>query len=467
MLSLFLLGKMSGDFFGSGDLAGLKLKYIGRRAFMENYINRPIACNCGREHSFPIQGIWISGRALDKLPEQLAASGYRHPLFIYDRHTYRAAAPMIGAMPGMDAIPRCVLRAEEPAADEAALCEILIACEPNVDLLIGVGSGTINDLCRFVSHRARIDYYIVATAPSMDGYASDNSPLIVRGMKITYPAHTPQAIFADTRLLATSCADMRAAGVGDLLGKHISLCEWKLSHLVNGEYYCPFIADMVAGSIPAEPTGSTDSGAALESGMRGLCVSGIGMKFAGNSRPASGSEHHLSHYWEMRFLFAGRGPVLHGIKVGVATHMVLKMLERLRGMDVDFGRAKAAAENYAQVAWEARMRDLYGPAAADVVRLERETGKNSPAAVRGRLERYEALWPRMMDAFASLPPSAEIERRLSAAGAPVSPREIGVSRQLFIDGVAAAKELRNRWGLLQILFDLQLSEELASAVYGA
>lgn len=116
-------------------------------------------------------------------------------------------------------------------------------------MIIGVGSGTINDLCRFISYKMNLDYYIVGTAPSMDGYASNVSPLIIKHLKTTYEAHTAKVIIGDLDILAQAPLSMIAAGAGDILGKYVCLTDWQLAHIMNGEYYCPEMADMVRESI--------------------------------------------------------------------------------------------------------------------------------------------------------------------------------------------------------------------------
>lgn len=110
-----------------------------------------------------------------------------------------------------------------------------------VDLILAVGSGVMQDLCKFISHKSGIPYFVVATAPSMDGYASSGAAMITDGMKVTYSAKVPDAIIADTDFLKTAPLEMIKAGYGDIIGKYSALCDWKLGQIVNGEYLCPEI----------------------------------------------------------------------------------------------------------------------------------------------------------------------------------------------------------------------------------
>ena len=357
----------------------------------------------------------------------------------------------------------------EPVPDEKTNGDVMIHYNPSSDLIIAVGSGTLNDICRFISYKLKLPYIIVATAPSMDGFASGVTPLIVHHMKTTYEAHTPIAILGDVNLLKEAPGRMIAAGVGDILGKYNALCDWSIAQLILGEYHCNTIEAMVRKSL--ETVLRHIDGArnrdpyAIRGLMEALVLSGIAMSFAGNSRPASGSEHHLSHYWEMKFLSEGRKPYLHGTQVGVATIAVLKAYELLQELPVDFETAGEKASRYSESTWEADMIRCYGPAAPSVIRLEKETGKNTPEQVLERLERTRQSWDRIRAAIALLPSADSIRDILRSMSAPASPMEVGIDKDTFIDSFLAAKELRNRYALLQLLYDLGLSRDIAMRVW--
>ena len=168
----------------------------------------------------------------------------------------------------------------------------------------------------------KIDYYVVGTAPSMDGYASNVSPLIIRHLKTTYTARPARVIIGDLQVLCEAPMHMLAAGVGDIIGKYVCLADWQLAHEINEEYLCPEVTALVRKSIE-KVTENAEAAAKREKNavaalMEGLVLSGIAMSYIGNSRPASGSEHHMSHYWEMMFLLRHQSDPLHGTKVGLS-----------------------------------------------------------------------------------------------------------------------------------------------------
>lgn len=435
---------------------------------IQDYLGKTFACPCGKPHTTALAEVCIEPNAMEKLPAFCKRHGVRSALVVSDLNT----APLAGenverllAEAGLQTQTYCY-PFEELVPDEAAVGRLVIALQPQTDLIVAVGTGTINDLCKFVSFKTQKPYCIVATAPSMDGFASVGAPLIVDHLKTTYDAHVPLGIFGDTLLLSRAPMPMIMAGVADILGKYSCLVDWQMAHLINGEYYCETIVEMVCVSI-AQVTENLDKlqtrdPETIGKIMEALVLTGIAMSFVGNSRPASGSEHHVSHYWEMMFLFAGKKAVLHGTKVGIGTVAMAQLYQWLWETEIDFDAARENARGFSFDAWAQTIRRTYQSAADGVLALERQTGKNSPENVLPRIDAIQRQFE-TMKAFGQkwLPKSEEIRAMLSRYGAPVNPHEVGISSQQIEDGVVVAKELRNRYGLLQILFDLGLLQPFA------
>ncbi len=172
----------------------------------------------------------------------------------------------------------------------------MVGYEGNADLIVGVGSGTINDLCKFISFKLGLDYIIYATAPSMDGFVSIGSALMLNHVKTTVDCHGPIAVIGDPEILAAAPMRLISAGLCDTLGKYTCLLDWKLSHLICGEYYCAEVVGMVEEALRAvsnqiDRIPDRDP-AAIKAVMEALVLTGIAMSYVGNSRPASGCEHH-------------------------------------------------------------------------------------------------------------------------------------------------------------------------------
>lgn len=351
-------------------------------------------CHCGRRHSVGIEKIAVRNGILDELANTLEPFRGRKLLIISDTNTYgvfgkKAAEHLVQEgfllktyvfeTPGHALIP-----------DEHAIGRLLIELEQDTSLILAIGSGVLNDLARIVAFRTGKAFAIAGTAPSMDGYASVVSPLIINGKKNTYPGKYPSAIFADTSIMRDAPMVMIRAGYGDVLGKLTSLAEWKLSNIINNEYYCETIAGLVRKGVD-RCIESTDGLYSREENairrlIEALILTGISMGLAGVSRPASGTEHQLAHYWEVKDIEAGREHALHGNAVGAAT-VVTAMLFEL---------------------------------AEDIL----PEGLEHPSSERAR-------------------------ELLTRIGAFTSPRELGISRELFEDSLMNAMYLRDRYSLLR------------------
>lgn len=210
--------------------------------------------------------------------------------------------------------------------DEIALGRLIMEMEIGTSLIIVVGSGTLNDLARIISSRTNIPYIIIGTAPSMDGYASVISPLIIDNFKRTFPGVYAHSIIGDVEIMKQAPINMVHAGFGDILGKMTALADWELSRQINDEYYCETCVSLVQNAID-NCINNIDGiikrdGNAIKYLMEGLVYSGVAMGLAKDSRPASGAEHILAHYWEIDAISKGKPHALHGNAVGVATVVV-------------------------------------------------------------------------------------------------------------------------------------------------
>ncbi|WP_027625725.1 iron-containing alcohol dehydrogenase [Clostridium lundense] len=438
---------------------------------ISDYLHHDFFCSCGKNHKTALEYVEISEDAIKKIPEFIEKKSYKKIFMVADKNTYAAAGKQIEEEFYLANIKinKIVLDKEEVVPNEESIMKIQLSMEDNYDLIIGVGTGTINDMCKYISYKLKINYIIVATAPSMDGFASVGAALIVNNLKTTYDTHVPTAIIADINVLSKAPMNMITAGLGDILGKYTCLCDWKISNIINGEYYCKEIVKMVERSI-RKVVESADkvmcrSKEAISNITEALIGTGIAMSFVGNSRPASGSEHHISHYWEMKFLFRGRKPVLHGIKVGIGTVAVIKLYEMLLKEEIDFKKAVEIVGSYDQKTWEEKMRESYGCAANGVIQLESKTKKNSKVIHGKRIKKIEEHWAEITRVIKeSLPSVKAIEDILTSLNAPINPNQVGVDYEMIKESILVAKEVRNRYTLLQLLWDLGIVDKMATKI---
>jgi len=436
---------------------------------LAHLLNNPIPCSCGRTHFAGIEHVEVCDGALDKVAAIVRKSGYGKPFLIADCNTYEVAGKTVMEKLAGEGITASSFVFEDAALspNEQALGTLLMNFDPTCDLILAVGSGTINDLSRFFSYQLGMPYFIVATAPSMDGYASSVAPLLKNKLKTTFECHVPQAIIADLDILAKAPVDMIAAGFGDVLGKYTCLADWQLSALINGEYYCERVANLTRHSL--EKTMGLREGIArgdkqaIGELMETLILSGIAISFVGNSRPASGSEHHLAHFWEMRLLWEGRDHVFHGTSVGIGTALVLQLYQELLQANLDphtFADIQAPNGD----TWKADIERVFMEGAPEVLALEEKAKKNDTELRKGRLVAIAQNWDQIKNTLASVPSPAEARALLAQVHAPFEPSQVGIETQLVQDALLYAKEIRARYTILQLLWDLNLLQDYSQRV---
>ena len=288
-------------------------------------------CPCGVKHELSIKEIAIGSGITPKTGEILSRNGFTDKLlFIADKNTLKAADGIKGALKDFTVVEKIYENLREATVSEVEnVKKLLKGC----DCVISVGTGSLNDIARKAAADLDKPLAIFATAPSMDGFASYNAPLTDGNFKITYAAKSPEVIIADTKILAAAPAYLKSAGFGDMVGKYVALIDWQVSHLITGEHYCEKVAaltrkatDKITALADRITAQDEESAAAV---FESLLLTGIGMSFTKTSRPASGTEHILSHFWECKKLLKGELSDFHGRKVGVATLLILEEYKKL------------------------------------------------------------------------------------------------------------------------------------------
>ena len=404
-----------------------------------------------------IEHIEADAGVIRNIPAWLKSKRFTRPLIVCDTNTYRVAGQALCTLLDNASQPYDLLKfpheREELVADEQAIGALMAAYAPEKhDLFIAVGSGTLNDLCKYVSYKVNKPFIIVGTAPSMDGYASAGAAMTLGGLKVTPQTHGPLAIFCDTDIIKNAPMIMTAAGLGDILGKINALADWRLSHLLTGEPMPADIVKLVDDAVTAVSS-SVDAAKARDGGAirlmtEGLILSGLAMTLYGDSRPASGTEHHLAHYWEMRFLAEGRAPVAHGLKVGVAALCALRLWKALPEMP-------SAPKTEDRAAILSLVREKYGSSALDLLKTE------NPNILFADIQ---AAWPQIRAIADNLPDPDEVEALLLKLDAPIKPAAVGVHELLLEESILLARERKKTYTLLQLLGDLGLLESAGKAL---
>lgn len=415
---------------------------------------------CGKVHSGRLRDCLIGDGVLSRLPDIVRKYGGTRAYVLCDRDTYNAAGERVCDILADSCIPYDlhVIERTHPLPDERTVGEAVMYLEPADDIVIAVGGGVINDTCKIVAAMRNLPDIIVGTAPSMDGFASATSSMERGGLKVSLDSKCPEVVIGDTDVLSRAPKRLILSGIGDMLAKYVSIAEWRISHLINGEYYCPVIADMVRESLDkvvknAAAAVSGDKTAA-SSVMEGLVVSGLTMNYAGISRPASGMEHYISHITDMRALEFGTPSDYHGIQCGIAALTCIREYKKLACEDIDKARALEAVQEFDTDAWNEHLRERLGRGAEAIIQLDSRERKNDKEKHAARLERIIRNIGGIREIIDGLPDPDRLEEFMKMIGHPTTPEEIGVSREDYRDAFIMAKDIRDKYVLGKLLWDL-------------
>lgn len=370
--------------------------------------------------------IRIGAGVIREVPEYLDQKEFLKPLIVVDSNTYACAGRTLEPLLHKSgaAVHVTMLRPDakgDVLADEISLIQVILDIQQfHADVVLAIGGGTIHDISRYAAFTSGIPFVAIPTAPSVDGFNSKGAPIIVRGEKITIPAIGPSAIFADTDILMRAPAPLVAAGFGDMLGKYTSLFDWRFGSIVAGEPYMELSAEITRSALQKCVDHVDQIAERSEAGvtilMEALIESGLAMLVFGQSHPASGSEHHLSHFWEMEYIRLGKKQLLHGAKVGAACIEISKLYHRI---------AKEGPDKWSYEA-------AFG------------------SGDKGGAASIYVNWETIAKEIARIPKEEFLRSLLSTVGGPVSPAELGISHELLDLSQREAHRVRaNRYTLLR------------------
>lgn len=393
-------------------------------------------CTCGREHPLVTKKVVVEYGAIkdfDRYMDECGLTGRR--TVIYDSNTYN--------LPGIVHVP-ATKEIVLPAAglhSEKTLIEAIIPELSDPDVLIAVGSGTIMDFARYNAFKLGLPFAAIPTLASADGYTANICSVVIDGQKKSIPMHAPVLVVADLNIISAAPMFLTISGVADILSKYISLADWRIAHLVSGEYYCARVAGMAEDALGmmARCAEGLRRGEKpdFETMTMAHMISGLTMQMLGNSRAASGAEHLIAHLVEMKPPRFEGAHGIHGECVGVGT---ILCAEAYHEMAAKTPRAKAFAP--LDPGW---IREKFGPL-ADGILKENENdvlGTFDPQTIADR-------WEKVVDIIHTIPTAEALDSLFADIGAKRTLADIGIDPALKPEILAISAAIRNRLTLARM-----------------
>ncbi len=398
-------------------------------------------CPCGREHKTAIKDVRVGSGLVNKVGEILNANGFpKKLLLVADRNTLKASKGIENSLDDFEIEYKIYDNIRVARMEHVEELEALIK-DRDIGVL-SVGSGSVNDPCRLAAARQNKLLCIFATAPSMDGFASYGAPIVSNGFKESFDAKSPEVIIGDTKILAKAPIALKAAGFGDMIAKYTALIDWQVSALLTDEVYCQRVGALTRQAVDtlmgmADRVTAEDEETAGEI-FKSLLLTGIGMSFMQNSRPASGAEHVISHLLECVELRDGIIPNFHGEDIGVCTLLMLKYYNELAEKET----IKAHKEN---IDFN-KVYEFYAEMADDVRRM------NEPTTITDGVDPKDlkAKWGKIREIIHSVPSYEECKEAMSKAGCKLTVADIEKDEKLVKDCIYYSTFMRRRLTILRM-----------------
>ena len=433
---------------------------------MKHYL-KTLPCPCGAAHQAAVEDLFIGKGVLAQLPGLIRKYGAARPFLLADKNTFAAGGKAVCRLLEEAGIPwsSYIFPQSTVEPDEQAVGAAVMHFDARCDLVIGIGSGVINDIGKILSHIRGCRYIIVATAPSMDGYASATSSMSMEGLKVSLNSRCADGIIGDTDILKTAPDHMLRSGLGDMLAKYISVAEWRIAHIITGEYYCEQVAQLIRVAVKKCVDNAQGllrrEDAALSAVFEGLVIGGIAMAYAGVSRPASGVEHYFSHVWDMRGLEFGTPVDLHGIQCAMGTRLAVRLYEAVKDLEPDWDAAAVSVNSFNPDSWNETLRAFLGTGAEAMIAQEQKDGKYDPEKHPARLQIIQKNWAQILKILEEELPSGEaLDKLLESVGLPKEPGYLGIDKDMLRLTFQATRDIRDKYVLSRLAWDLGITDDL-------
>ena len=395
-------------------------------------------CACGRDHELRTKLVVCEYGALknfDTYMEECGLSGFR--TVIYDTNTYN-----LPSITHVRADQEIVLEAQGLHSEKGLIEDCMTRFVQKPDYVVVVGGGTLMDFGRYSAWKLDIPFVAIPPIVSSDGFTADISSIIIDGQKKSIPMQAADAVICDIDVVAGAPRFLTIAGVQDIMAKVISIADWKIAHLVSGEYFCQKVCDMAQEALDLMTKCAYDLKAGKEPDIETMAytqmLSGLTMQILSNSRAASGSEHLVAHLVEMKPKGFENAHGLHGESVGVGTLLMAEAYHKLAQREsIEVKPFQPIDENW--------VREIFGDLADGIMKEnENDVLATFPA------ENLKKAWPQIREIIAQIPSYEELLELYTAIGAKHSLEELGIDPAVKKDFLDISSAIRNRLTLARM-----------------
>lgn len=402
----------------------------------EKYVGK---CVCGREHTLETKKVVVEYNALanfEQYMEDVGLAGKRRAV-VYDTMVYQLTEGK-----HVKADQEIVLEAKGLRAEDTLIEEMMKQLD-NPEVIVAFGAGTIMDFGRYPAYKLGIPFVAIPTLASSDGFTANICSAILNGQKKSTPMCAPILVVADLDIIKGAPARLVASGINDILAKYISLTDWRIAHLVAGEYFCPMVAELAEHALKLmreaadkyAATGVADHEAMTMAQME----SGLTMQLLNHSRAASGAEHLMAHLVELHPPRFEKAEGIHGECVGVGTFECIKVYHELA--------KKTPKAKPFQPLTEEWVREKFGERLMPGIMKENENDVLATFPSQNIVDH----WDEIRELIAQIPPVEEMEKLYSDCHCKYRPEDIGIDPSLADEMLEISAAIRNRLTLIRML----------------
>ena len=402
----------------------------------EKYVGK---CVCGREHTLETKKVVVEYNALanfEQYMEDVGLAGKRRAV-VYDTMVYQLTEGK-----HVKADQEIVLEAKGLRAEDTLIEEMMKQLD-NPEVIVAFGAGTIMDFGRYPAYKLGIPFVAIPTLASSDGFTANICSAILNGQKKSTPMCAPILVVADLDIIKGAPARLVASGINDILAKYISLTDWRIAHLVAGEYFCPTVAELAEHALKLmreaadkyAATGVADHEAMTMAQME----SGLTMQLLNHSRAASGAEHLMAHLVELHPPRFEKAEGIHGECVGVGTFECIKVYHELA--------KKTPKAKPFQPLTEEWVREKFGERLMPGIMKENENDVLATFPSQNIVDH----WDEIRELIAKIPSVEEMEKLYSDCHCKYRPEDIGIDPSLADEMLEISAAIRNRLTLIRML----------------